>query len=475
LWGHVRFGQDILSSGIHETDPYSYANGGFPWTNHELLAEISFGAVFGALGTPGLVGLKVILVLTTLGLAYWRLWSRGMGVLRGGMVVLAVLMLMSAGVWTIRPQLFTYLFFLLTILCIDSADRGSRSALWSLPAIMVLWVNSHGGFLAGLGVIGIWTTATVAATFRAKTGAWKTAGPPPLVLLLVSALCAAATLINPYGVKLPVFLMRTATVARPEIGEWSPVAIATPEGLVYLLVVSVGIVVFVRSSRSRRPALTAVLLVSALLPLHAQRHLPLFGLAFAVLASEHLADVLNRALPSRGTAAGGRLPAVVPLTIAAAFFAFALPHFRCIRIEPSFIRFPVRAVALMDRAGVKGNLATFFDWGEYIIWHLSPKVRVSVDGRRETVYSPESYQRSLRFLYGIGEWDAILNDPQTDMALVGRDQPTYNLLRLKPGWQLVYEDSLSGLFARENSSLAQAIQNTPAPELPPDGAGLCFP
>ena len=28
-----------------------------------------------------------------------------------------------------------------------------------------------------------------------------------------------------------------------------------------------------------------------------------------------------------------------------------------------------------------------FDWGEYAIWHLSPSLRVSIDGRRETVYS----------------------------------------------------------------------------------------
>jgi hypothetical protein len=32
-------------------------------------------------------------------------------------------------------------------------------------------------------------------------------------------------------------------------------------------------------------------------------------------------------------------------------------------------------------------MITYFDWGEYVIWHLGPGVRVSMDGRRETVYS----------------------------------------------------------------------------------------
>jgi hypothetical protein len=28
-----------------------------------------------------------------------------------------------------------------------------------------------------------------------------------------------------------------------------------------------------------------------------------------------------------------------------------------------------------------------FNWGEYAIWHFGPRLRVSIDGRRETVYS----------------------------------------------------------------------------------------
>jgi len=129
----------------------------------------------------------------------------------------------------------------------------------------------------------------------------------------------------------------------------------------------------------------------------------------------------------------------------------------------------------MKAADIRGNVATFFDWGEYLIWHLGPGVRVSIDGRRETVYSPVVYNRSLQFLYGVGEWDAILEDPRTDMALVGRDQPTYNLMRLKPGWILVYEDSLSALFTRPDSPQALAIRNAVPGSLPPDGNDLCFP
>ena len=474
LWGHVRFGQDILDAGIPTSDSYSYVTAGSPWINHELLPEVLFGAIFGLLGVPGLVGLKVGLILATIGLVYWSLCRDGLHVLRAGMIVMIVLMLMSVGLWTIRPHLFTYLFFLLTLLLLNHAERGSRIAFVGLPGIMIVWANSHGGFLAGLGVLGIWAATHFVMRLLPAGDKGHSRHPGHVALWVLVAASVGATLVNPYGLDLLAFLLRTATVARPEIGEWQPVSMGTPEGAAYLIAMALSVISLFRSKRPRSPALIAVFLATAVLPLFALRHLPLFALSFAILAGEHLTDAWNRWSPSVGPIPH-RLLLSFGIAGAVAFFVAALPYFSCIRIEPSFIRFPVRAVALMKSANVQGNLATFFDWGEYIIWHLSPRVRVSIDGRRETVYSPESYSQSLQFLYGVGEWDAILKDPQTDMALVGRNQPTYNLMRLKTGWLLVYEDSLTGLFARERSRQAEELRKAVPSELPPDGASLCFP
>lgn len=472
LWGHVRFGQDLLATGFSTTDSYSYLTGDQPWINHELLAEILFAAAFNVLGVPGLVMLKVGLILITVGLLYRRLLNQGLHPLRAGIVIVVVLMLMSVGLWTIRPHLFTYLFYLLTLLLIDAAESGSRRALWALPIVMFVWANSHGGFLAGLGVVGIWAMAHGVLSWLPRAS--KESQPHGWTsLVVVVAACVGATLLNPYGVDLLSFLLRTGTVARPEIGEWQPISVGSPEGIAYVVVLGVSLVSLSVTKRMRKPALLAVFFVTALLPLIALRHVPLFALSFGVLIGEHLIDAWNRWSPERPSKKA--VPAVVEWAVALAFLAAAIPQFRCIPIDPSFVRFPARAVGLMSKSGVQGNVATFFDWGEYIIWHLGPDVRVSIDGRRETVYSPESYARNLRFLYGIGEWDAIVNDPRTDMALVDRNQPTYNLMQLKTGWLLIYQDSVSALFARLDSPQASTLRGAVAPDLPPDGAGLCFP
>jgi hypothetical protein len=41
----------------------------------------------------------------------------------------------------------------------------------------------------------------------------------------------------------------------------------------------------------------------------------------------------------------------------------------------------------LTASGAAGRLVPHFAWGEYAIWHFAPRLRVSIDGRRETVYS----------------------------------------------------------------------------------------
>jgi hypothetical protein len=132
-------------------------------------------------------------------------------------------------------------------------------------------------------------------------------------------------------------------------------------------------------------------------------------------------------------------------------------------------------VAVLRDSGVSGNLAVHFDWGEYAIWHLAPALKVSVDGRRETVYDGEIYSANIQFIFGVGDWDRLLDDHPTDLALIPRHLPVYNLLLLKPGWSPVYEDSVAAVFARDGSPLAARIRATPPADLPPDGDGLRFP
>jgi len=42
-----------------------------------------------------------------------------------------------------------------------------------------------------------------------------------------------------------------------------------------------------------------------------------------------------------------------------------------------------------------------FNWGEYAIWHFGPRLRVSIDGRRETVYSERTIDLQAAVEHGL--------------------------------------------------------------------------
>jgi hypothetical protein len=172
---------------------------------------------------------------------------------------------------------------------------------------------------------------------------------------------------------------------------------------------------------------------------------------------------------------GHRWPMVAVLGAAVAMAGAAFPRLDGIRVDPPVADFPARAVAMMKTSGVTGNMATEFNWGEYVLWHLGPRVRVSIDGRRETIYSDAVYRENLDFMLGRGQWDRLIDRPETDLALVHRKRPVFDLMKEKPGWILVYQDALCALFAREGSPSLAQLRQAPVPDLPADGGGLPFP
>jgi hypothetical protein len=121
--------------------------------------------------------------------------------------------------------------------------------------------------------------------------------------------------------------------------------------------------------------------------------------------------------------------------------------------------FPDRPVSIIKQSQVDGNLAVEFNWGEYVIWHLGPKIQVSMDGRRETVYPDEIYKMNQAFIYGFDDWDEVLDDYDSHMALVFQSKAAYNLLSLKKGWELIYEDASSALFAEREWSEFETLED----------------
>lgn len=345
----------------------------------------------------------------------------------------------------VRPQIFTFLLFACTLIIIDQAERWRFRWLWLMPLIVIFWVNLHGGFLAGCGVLGVW----MLARFVTSPRQWQQVVPPVVV-------SAIATLVNPYGWNLLRFLLETATGDRPEIADWQPLPLRSEFGIIYLSVVTFAVAGLVFSRLPRRPIPIGLFILVSLMPLLAIRHLPLMGIAFVVFIGEHVVDAWQRLIGERQREVpvpGWLVP--IPFVVAALILLVGIGRYDW-RIAPA-LPVPEQAVQLLRQSNFRGHLLVDFDWGQYVIWHLGPQVQVGMDGRRETVYPPEVYDLYVQFHYGIDDWDAILERATADAVLVGKGSPPSNLLQLKEGWQLVFTDDISMLFINETSPSAQVI------------------
>lgn len=499
LWGHLRFGLDLLETGsVIRPDPYSYLTAGVTWVNHEWLAEALMAIAWraaDAFGSPatGLVLLKLAMVVAVVGILYWHLLWRGLSAIAAGTIVLAYLPVLLPWLGAVRPQMFTYACFALTIAAIARAEAGQPRMLWVMPPVFALWANLHGGFLAGGGICALWLMARAVRRVFAREGvAASTWGDEARRFWLPVMVTGLATLATPYAGDLWLFL-RTALTPRLEIAEWNPIVATSPEGVAYVILLTPTVLGWIYSRREKRPVLVFLYLVAALLPLIARRHSPLFALGLVIFAGEHMADAASRLVRRRAAGAkeivhdgrGGEsdrvragavdavpAPFVPPVWMSATFVAMAIA---CLGLTTPYLRqvivdresFPVEAVRLIAASGVRTNMATEFAWGEYVLWHLGPGVKVSTDGRRETVYSDAAYEETLQFMYGYGRWDAVLDHPGVDLALVPtKTWPTFNLMRLKQGWTLIYRDDRSALFGRDGASVADHVRATHAAKPP---------
>ena len=86
---------------------------------------------------------------------------------------------------------------------------------------------------------------------------------------------------------------------------------------------------------------------------------------------------------------------------------------------------------------LQGRLVVWFDWGEYAIWHFAPQLLVSIDGRRETVFSDQVMQKLLNFYYVPSSSDAFLVETRPDYIWLPADLPVVSTL-LADGWMPMF-------------------------------------
>jgi hypothetical protein len=466
LWGHVQFGRDIVAeAGTPRLDTYAFTSDR-EWINHEWLAECAMYIAFAMGRGPGLVVLKMLVVLGMLAFVWNGLKSQQVDTTTRDLLIALTVVGTFPQLNHVRPQIFSVIAFaaLMWIL----ASRGPARRLLLIPLLFAAWVNFHGGWIVGGGVLAIWAVMSLVSH---RGGSLD----PPWFLFLVGAMALVGTLANPYGWQMWQFLSSTVGFGRVEITDWQPlyrlgigyVAL----WIVLLLAAAVGVMHAWRSRtwELRRLVVAAMLAIGSF---QVSRLEAFFAIAIVLLLGPDIAAALSaRRTPSpapqtarRGFAAGLAIAIVGALIIGGAVASAS--NVTCVRMAAD--QSEPEIVAMVKQRGLQGRLVVWFDWGEYAIWHFAPDMLVSIDGRRETVYTDQVMQKHLNFYYVPSSRDAFLAEMLPDYIWLPVDLPVVAGL-LADGWMPLYRGPRSIWLSRDASDTVPA-------ELQGDEAGRrCFP
>lgn len=449
LWGNVFFVKSLpWEEGFHRVNTFSFIAPGHGWINHEWLAEYIFHSAYQLFGNAGLIGLKVLLGLLIIGLmnAAIRKECRS-GVVRFLWLML-VISVMGFGFNT-RPHLFTFL-MVAVFLTLLRRPQFSPWLILLLPLLGLVWVNLHGAFFIGLIILSVFLVVELVG--RGVPPSRSVKGRNQTVLAVALVLFAGVSFVNPHGAALWKFVAGSAATVRPYLTEWAPfdwrVDFVEHTDFVVLSLIVLGSLAF--SKIRRDPASVALLALGFIAALLMRRNIPLFALVAGFLAAQHVDSLAGERVSAWVT----RVPSRVLVALAvlfipiSVFYTVTFNKSNPLQIEVSRERYPVELITFLETNKIKGNALIFFDWAEYGIHHLSPDCRVFLDGRFTDAYDIATVNDFFNFLYAGQGWEAALQRYPTDIILIHRQLPVYGKMVARPGWQLVAESELAGLFLK---------------------------
>jgi hypothetical protein len=446
LWWHLRTGQIIWTGrAIPRTDLLSFTTGQHSWVPHEWLSQLS---IYGAWRAGDYSGLMLWFCMATAALlviqyASCSLYSGNAKVAFLGALVTWFFATMGLA---IRPQLLGFTLLACELLILHLGRSRDRRWFFLLPFLFAVWVNSHGSFFFGMIVLAI---VLICGFVKGNAGLLASRPLDPArrkALLWAAGLSVAGLFVNPVGIELLVYPLRTILDRRMQLGavtEWQ--TLSFDDVRAFGLLALAGMIVLI--ALVRRTVLywdeVALLAVAFGMAILHQRLLFAWGIVAAPIVCRQLADTWETY-----SSAGDRFLPNAVLILAALGVAFVAFPSQSGLISQVRRGNPVEAVDFIRHAHLTGRMLNEYVYGGYLSWAL-PEQKVFIDGRAD-VYAWTGVFADY------GAWATLREDPHRlldkyaiDWCLLSQSAPLAHVMRYLPGWSERYSNSRSVIFARD--------------------------
>lgn len=479
IWLHLRTGKYIVENhAVPHAEIYSCTIPGKAWTDHEWLFQVIMYLVHHVSGFEGLLTLQSVLVCVTLLLLFLMTYRQDRLLL--GVFTLLLVMLVYQQRFTLRPDLFSLLFFAL-MMGILAFHLDKRWSVWAVGGIQLLWANIHGYFFFGPVLILI---AIISEAIKRRVPMpyeWNKVGrlsdDEYRNLCILFPVAIAACFINPYGINGAIYPLHIlfhstsdANIFFKYITELQPPFTSNflnelNQNTHYKLLILISTFTFFFNRRYIDISVFLVWLVFLLFSLVALRNMVFFACAaYLVIMVNSMTIVLNNILPLRFdekkfeyiTSILGKIALILWILNYGTEFAsrgyFDYETYGT-KSEIGGIGkrvYPQKAVDFMIAQGIHGNMFNDFNSGSYLIGRMSPQVKVFIDGRTE-VYGGKffKYYRKIWLEGDKKTLDDAINRYGLTIALInGTKQSvlpkTIKIFHELKDWRLVYfaEDAM---------------------------------
>lgn len=352
----------------------------------------------------------------------------------------------------IRCQLFSFLFFTIFLYLLELHRKEKikeKYLIISLPLLMLVWNNLHGGCVAGIGLIILY----IIGEFLNKKPV-KTYISALLLTLLVLP-------INPWGFSYLTFLVKANSMSRSEIVEWWGLFckynlhkyIKLKFLILFFTLIEFGFAIksLVAKKYYFDKTKFLVLITTLILAIQHVKLIPFLIISATCFLYDDFYTMFNFITCNLFNKIALLKDSFVYICI----IIFVIGQLKTANYGQfvGFEKYPVLSAEFIKINNIKGNVLSNFGLGSYLSYKLYPHNKIYMDGRYEEVYYDEMIPLMKKLFLMNPGWDELLNKYPPDIIIVERKYPVFNYLKKSPNWKHVYdEDWQFALFIRKKDA-----------------------
>jgi hypothetical protein len=469
---HIRAGEYIIQTlSIPRKDIFSFITPPINWTAHEWLSEVIMATIHNRFGLNGVV----IFYSGLIALAYYLL-SRILRRLNVNIFISLILITLAITAsmlhWPARPHIFSLVMVVVWYNLLDIYQDRGKNLLYLLPLSMMLWVNLHGGFIVGFLLLAIYGAGNLVMSFYGEKTDKEVARRRWWLILGISLISLAASLINPFGYHILLFPFGLVSngYLMDRVSEFLSPNFHGLEIFPFKFLL-LSIIALMASSHRRVNVIEIILLLFFInMSLYSARYIPLFAVIVTPIAArlaEQLLDASKIKMSNWLRRSNTNFAAIdsqakgcfwPSLAVIAMIIILAVRSYPEITFDERTK--PIAAVAFMQKEHIPGNMFNNDEFGDYIIYAAWPEYRVFFDGRSD-MYGVErlkEYERISRFE---PDWESVMKKYNMNWIIFDADSVFSRYLYDRKDWRLIYADKVANIFVHNIPAYEGLIKKYP--------------